>query len=40
MNFSELKNIQADLALPEVRDRDDWELFTRLSHAHPDFGEH
>ena len=37
-NFWELKNIQPDLALPEVRDRDDWELFTRLRHAHPDFG--
>ena len=36
-NFSELKNIQPDLALPEVRDRDDWELFIRLSYAHPDF---
>ena len=37
-NFSELMNIQPDLALPEVRDRDDWELFTRLRRVHPGFG--
>lgn len=37
-NFSELETIQADLALPEVRDLDDWELFAKLNHTHPDFG--
>ena len=34
-SLHELRLMQADLALPEVRDRNDWELFTRLSSAHP-----
>ena len=37
-DFWELKKIQTDLALPEVRDIDDWKLFTRLCHLHPKFG--
>ena len=37
-SFKQLKSMQSDLAIPEVRERDDWELFTRLRRAHPDFG--
>ena len=37
-NFKELKTIQPDLALPEVQDKDDWGLYARLCHAHPNFG--
>ena len=38
-SLNELRRMQADLALPEVRDRDDWELLTRLSSAHPRFDD-
>ena len=38
-SYSELKNIQTGFAIPEVRDRDDWELFTRLRKSHPSFGD-
>ena len=38
-SLEELRRMQADLALPEVRDRDDWELFTRISRSHPRFGD-
>ena len=34
-----LRRIQSDLALPEVRNRNDWELFTRLTRAHPRFDD-
>ncbi len=37
-SYSELKNIQTGFAIPEVRDRNDWELFTRLRRSHPNFG--
>ena len=37
-NYSELKNMQTGFTIPEVRDRDDWELFTRLQRSHPNFG--
>ena len=37
-SFSELKRMQPNLEIPEVRDHADWELFTRLRHLHPDFG--
>ena len=37
-DFSELRNMQTGFAIPEVRDRDDWELFTRLQRSHPKFG--
>ena len=37
-DFSELRNMQIGFAIPEVRDRDDWELFTRLQRSHPKFG--
>ena len=38
-SLQELRGIQADLALPEVRSRNDWEIFTRLSSAHPRFDD-
>ena len=38
-SLEELRRMQADLALPEVRDRDDWELFSRISRSHPRFGD-
>ena len=37
-DFSELMKMQTGFAIPEVRDRDDWELFTRLQRSHPKFG--
>ena len=36
--YEELKQIQSALDIPEVRERSDWELYTRLRRAHPDFG--
>ena len=37
-SFSELKRMQPNLEIPEVRARDDWELFTRLRCQHSEFG--
>ena len=37
-SFSGLKKMQPNLEIPEVRDRADWELFTRLRRLHPEFG--
>ena len=37
-SYSELENLQTGFAIPEVRDRDDWELFTRLRISNPNFG--
>ena len=37
-SLADLQFIQPDLAIPEVRGGDDWELFSRLRHTHPEFG--
>ncbi|MCY4091472.1 MAG: N-6 DNA methylase [Caldilineaceae bacterium] len=37
-DFGELKRIQTDLSLPEVRDLFDWKLFTRLRQMYSNFG--
>ena len=37
--LSELRQIQPDLALPEVKDSVDWALFSRITLTHPRFGE-
>ena len=38
-SLPELRRIQRDLTLPEVKSVDDWELFTRIAHSHPRFGD-
>ena len=35
----ELQRLQPDLAIPEVRGQDEWELFSRLRRAHWAFGD-
>ena len=37
-NFNELRRIQPDLSIPEVRGKSDWELLSRLRQAHWSFG--
>ena len=37
-SLEELESIQPDLALPEVRGYEDWQLFVRLRRLHPEFG--
>ena len=37
-SFSELKRMQPNLEIPEVQERADWELFTKLRRLHPEFG--
>ena len=37
-SFDELRRTQPDLAIPEVRDKDDWELYSRLHRSHWGFG--
>ena len=39
-NLQELRDLQTDLALPEVKDRRDWEIFVKVSRRHPWFGAH
>ena len=37
-NAHQLSRISADLALPEVKNSDDWEIYKRISRLHPRFG--
>ena len=37
-DYSELKRMQVGFAIPEVKEPDDWELFSRLQASFPKFG--
>ena len=38
-NLGQLGRISPDLALPEVKNRYDWEIYKRITRSHPRFGE-
>ena len=37
-SFADLKRLDPGLSIPEVRERGDWDLYTRLRRKHPQFG--